>query len=214
MKRSILCNCDVEAESNFLLELLAACENSEAKSDLEMYFTVNLAFVNYFDEAIEDLGIPVLKNWTTQEQFLPISVETFEISPNLIYVPKTLKDLVTQYKKKKKILELKGQKEIEGAKEDSKFGSFLKSFPVDILLFSATLVTMIITLVVIYMVCGQSKLKALVANMAKGIETADTTDRYCICRTNWYIIGTLLIRMIGIIYLVANKIKKSSLFKG
>ena len=76
MNRSILCNCDVEAESNFLLELLAVCENSEAKTDLEMYLTVNLAFVNYFDEAIEDLGIPVLKNWTTQEQILPISVET------------------------------------------------------------------------------------------------------------------------------------------
>ena len=40
MKRSILCNCDIEAESNFLLELLAACENSETKTDLEMYFTV------------------------------------------------------------------------------------------------------------------------------------------------------------------------------
>ena len=39
-----------------------------------MYFTVNLAFVNYFDEAIEDLGIHVWKNWTTQEQILPISV--------------------------------------------------------------------------------------------------------------------------------------------
>ena len=31
MNRSILCNCDVEGESNFLLELLAVCENSEAK---------------------------------------------------------------------------------------------------------------------------------------------------------------------------------------
>ena len=32
MNRSILCNCDVEAESNFLLESLAACENLEAKT--------------------------------------------------------------------------------------------------------------------------------------------------------------------------------------
>ena len=61
MNKSILCNCDVEAESNFLLESLTACENLEAKTDLEMYFTVNLAFVNYFDDAIEDLGIPILK---------------------------------------------------------------------------------------------------------------------------------------------------------
>ena len=37
MNRSILCNCDVEAESNFLLESLAACENLETKADLEMY---------------------------------------------------------------------------------------------------------------------------------------------------------------------------------
>ena len=64
--RSILCNCDIEAESNFLLELLAACDNSE--TDLVMYFTVNLTFVNYFDNMIESLGTPVLRYWTTQEQ--------------------------------------------------------------------------------------------------------------------------------------------------
>ena len=44
LNQSILCNCDIEAESNFLLESLAACE------DLEMHFTVNLAFVNYFHD--------------------------------------------------------------------------------------------------------------------------------------------------------------------
>ena len=148
-----------------------------------MYFTVNLAFVNYFDDAIEDFGIPVLKNWTTQEQILPISIETFEFDPNLLSAPKSLKDLVAQYKNKKKILEINGQKDIEEAKKNSKFGSFLKSFFVDTFLFTAALITMIITIVVIYMVCGQSKLKALVANIAlqcaKGIEAADMTDRFC-----------------------------------
>ena len=59
MNRSILCNCDVEAESNFLLESPAACEGSATKTDLEMPFTINLAFVNYFDDMIEELGIPV-----------------------------------------------------------------------------------------------------------------------------------------------------------
>ena len=47
MNRSILCNCDIEAESNFLLESLAACEGPETKTDLEMQFTINLAFANY-----------------------------------------------------------------------------------------------------------------------------------------------------------------------
>ena len=40
MNRSILCKCDVEAESNFLLESLAACENLETKTDLEIIRTL------------------------------------------------------------------------------------------------------------------------------------------------------------------------------
>ena len=88
-----MCNCDIEAESNFLLESLAACEGPEAKTDLELYFTVNLAFVNYFQEILENLGKHILLNWTTQEQILPVSLETFEVSPNLINGAKTLQDL-------------------------------------------------------------------------------------------------------------------------
>ena len=57
-------NFNIESENNFLLELLAAGDNSETKTDLVMYFTVKLAFVNYFDSVIESLGIPVLRNWT------------------------------------------------------------------------------------------------------------------------------------------------------
>ena len=173
-----------------------------------MYFTVNLAFVNYFDDAIEDLGIPILKkigqprNKFDQFQYKPLKLAQACSMP-----PKTLKELVSQYKNKQRILEIKGQKEIEEAKTNSKFGSFLKSFLVDILLFTAALVTMIIILTVIYMMCGQSKLKALVANIAlqciKAVEVAGMTDRYCICKPNWYIIGILLIIMLGIIYLVA-----------
>ena len=75
LNRSVLCNCDVEAESNFLLESLAVCENSE--TDLVMYFTVNLAFVDYFDNLVESLDVPILKMWTTQEQILPIFLQNF-----------------------------------------------------------------------------------------------------------------------------------------
>ena len=79
------------------------------KTDLEIYFTINLAFMNYFDDIIEELGIPVLRNWTTQEQILPLSIETFEISPNLLNAPKTLRDLAIQYQNKRHILDQKEQ---------------------------------------------------------------------------------------------------------
>ena len=107
MNQSILCNCDIEAESSFLLESLAACEGPDAKTDLEMHFTLNLAFVNYFGEILENLGKHILLNWTTQEQILPILLETFEIIPNLINAPRTLRDLAVQYRNKMNILDKK-----------------------------------------------------------------------------------------------------------
>ena len=75
-------------------------------------------------------------------------------------------------------------------------------------------------LVIIHMVCGQSKLKTLVANIAlkcvKGIVAADPRyqDIYCACKMQWYIIGMLLIILLGMIYLVTNKVKKSNLLRG
>ena len=120
MNRSILCNCDIEAESNFLLESLAACEGPETKTDLKMHFTINLAFANYFDDMIEELGIPISRNWMTQEQILPLSLETFEINPNLINALKTLQELAIQYRNKKNILDTKEQ-ELDKPEENSKF---------------------------------------------------------------------------------------------
>ena len=217
MNRSILCNCDIEAESNFLLESLAACEGSETKTDLEMHFTINLAFMNYFDDMIEELGIPISWNWTTHEQILPFSLKTFEISSNLLNAPKTLQDLAVQYHKQRNILNKKEQ-ETENPEENSKFKSFLNSFLADILIFTAALITLIITLVIIYVMYGQSKLNALVTNIAmqriKTVEAADVSNILCTCKMQWYIMGMLTIITLGMLYLVTNKIRKSSFFKG
>ena len=59
LNRSILCNCNVEAESNFLLESLAACDKFNTDMDLVLYFKVNLAFVNYFGNWVESLDVPI-----------------------------------------------------------------------------------------------------------------------------------------------------------
>ena len=36
-----------------------------------MYFAVNLAFLNYYDNLIGSLDVPIFKNWTSQEQIFP-----------------------------------------------------------------------------------------------------------------------------------------------
>ena len=86
------------------------------------------------------------------------------------------------------------------------------------LLLIAALITIVVALVVMYMVCKQSKLKALVANIAlqctKAVEVANSPTRYCICEPNWYIMGLLLIMLLGITYLAMCKVRISCLFKG
>ena len=65
------------------------------------------------------------------------------------------------------------------------------------------------------MLYGQSKLKALVTNIAmqriKAVEAADMSDMLC---TQWYIMGMLIIITLGMLYLVTNKIRKTSFCKG
>ena len=125
--------------------------------------------------------------------------------------------MAIQYQNKRNILDQKEQ-ELEKTKEASKFKSFLSSFLADILLFTAALVTIIITLVTIYIMYGQSKLKALVTNIAmqciRGVEATDMSDMLCMCKTQWYIMGMLIIITLGMLYLVTSKIRKSSFFKG
>ena len=218
MNQSILCNCDIEAESNFLLESLAACKGLDAKTDLEMHFTVNLAFMNYFDDILESLGKQISLNWTKQEQILPISLKTFEISPNLINAPKTLQDLAVGYRNKKKILDKEECNSDKSKESDSKFQSFLNSFIADVLIFTAALITLIIMLIIIYVLYRQSKLKALVTKIAmqriREVEAADMNGMLYTCKTQWYIMGMLIIITLGMLYLVTNKIRKTSFCKG
>ena len=47
INRTVLCNYRKEVEDNFLLEFIAACPGKQ--SVLTMYFTVNTAFIHYFD---------------------------------------------------------------------------------------------------------------------------------------------------------------------
>ena len=218
MNRSILCNCDIEAESNFLLESLAACEGPDAKTDLEMHFTVNLAFMNYFDDILENFEKPIALNWTKQEQILQISLKTFEINPNLINAPTMLKELAVRYRNKKNTFDKEERNLDKPGENNSKFQSFLNSFMVDVLIFIAALITLIVALIVMYVLYGQSKLKALVTNIAmqriRAVEAADMNGTLCTCMTQWYIMGMLIIITLGMLYLVTSKIRKTSFCKG
>ena len=58
INRTVLYNCGIEGEDNFLLELIATCPGKQ--SDLFMYFTVNTMFMHYFDSLTNDLEVHIL----------------------------------------------------------------------------------------------------------------------------------------------------------
>ena len=82
------------------MESLAACHDT--KSKLVMYFTVNTAFTSLPNS----LKFPLLLNWTTHEETLPISLQSFDFNPDLLESPKPLKDFVHQFQHNKEIFDL------------------------------------------------------------------------------------------------------------
>ena len=105
VNRSVLSNCGIQAENHFLLESSAACENANSK--LTMYFTVNTAFVNYLDKfpnLTESLEFLVIKNRTTFEQTLPISLNISKFDQMLLTVSTDLKEFINSYTNHKEIL--------------------------------------------------------------------------------------------------------------
>ena len=68
------------------------------------------------------------------------------------------------------------------------------------------------------MLYGQSKVKALVTNIAmqriKAVEAAGMSDILCTCMTQWYTMGMLIIITLGMLYLVTKTLRKTSFCKG
>ena len=77
-----------------------------------MHFTVNTAFVNYLDQIdnlTETLEVPTLKNMTTYEQTLPMSLNISKFDSELLTAPRILKDFIHPYNFKKEIFDLTGR---------------------------------------------------------------------------------------------------------
>ena len=209
LDRNIWCNCDIEAESNFLLEPLAACGEHE-KPDLEMYFTVNVAFVDYLEQLNETITTPINRNWTNVKQSIPISLDSFLLSSKLMHTPVMLKDFIEQYQENR----------ITTTKQHSltsKFRTFINSFLVDMLIFIVAILTVFLVFVILYIVTGQSKLKMLVTTMAlqrvRAVEAFNTKRQAQNCNSELLKI-LMVLNLVIVVSLLLRKIKKSVFFWG
>ena len=208
VKGTVLHSCVIEAEYNFLLGSIAACPGKQ--SALTMYYTVNSAFMYYFDSLTDNLETNISQNWTTQEQVFPISLQMFEFDSKLLKAPKTLKDLVYQYKQKAQILNKR-------EKNNSKH-SFFDNLIMDVFLFIATILSMIATAVIVHIVCNIKKLEALITCIAfQPIKQTEAIfgngKEQHNCTMQWYTIAALTLMIVGVTMYVLATTQKCTIFR-
>ena len=107
VNRSVLCNFGIEVENHFLLKSFAAWQDTNSK--LTMYFTFNTAFVNYLDKfpnLTKSLVFLIIKNKTTFEQTLSISLNISKFDPTLLTALSNLKEFINSYTNDKETVDL------------------------------------------------------------------------------------------------------------
>ena len=93
---------------------MAACQDTNSK--LTVYFTVNMAFVNYLDKfpnLTEPLEFPIIRKITTFDQTLPISLNSSKFDPTLLTASSNLREFINSYTNNKETFYLQERHEVK-----------------------------------------------------------------------------------------------------
>ena len=198
VNRSVLCNCAIEVENHFLLESLAACENTNSK--LTMYFTVNTAFINYLDKfpkLTKFLEFPIIKDKTTFEQTLPISLNISKFDSTLLTASNDLKEFINSYTNHKEIFDL--QERHDNTELNTNKNFFSENYIMDIFMFISVIISLLATILKVYLLCKHKKLQMLIASLVlhqvKEVHAVTQREINSECR---------ILAYIGIIIIIIN----------
>ena len=166
--------------------------------------------MNYLEQLNETLTTTINRNWMNAKQPIVISLDSFPINPKLMDAPIMLKDIMEQYQENKMTI-------IRQDNPKSKFRKFLNSFLVNTLIFITAILTVFLVLVIIYILTGQSKLKALITTVTlqrvRAMEALNTDRQVQNCNSG--LLKVLMIQnLIMVVSLVLREIKKSIFFWG
>ena len=208
-----MCNCSIEADNHYLLESLAACDKRDSK--LTMYITINTAFANYlemFPNLTDSLQIMLIKNRTRYEQILPITLSVSEFDSSLLHASANLKDFINDYTKRKEISDL--QERYESTSNTNK-NFFSNNHIVNIFIFISSIISLISTTLIMYLMCKHKKIRTLLASLVLhqvkevGTSSRETNSE---CTTLAYI--GIILTILSLIIVMYLDYRKSKIFKG
>ena len=165
-------------------------------------------YLDNFKEQLEISSLDVNQNWTTQEQILPISLQSTPLDKKLLKVPETLKGLVQQYRQKGQTLKVY---------ESKTKNKCFDNIAIDIFLFISAIISMLVVIAIIYIVCKHVKLKSLSTGIAfqpiKQTEAAVASQIQQNCTAQWYAIAALTLMIVLLIIYICLTMQRFTIFK-
>ena len=206
-----MCNCSIEGDNHYLLESLATCDNRDSK--LIMYFTINMTFANYLEMFPNlTLKFPLIKTRTPYEQPLPVKLNISDFDKSLLHASTNVKDFINSYMKRKEIFDLQ---ERHATLLNTNKNFFSNNHIFDIFVFVSSIISLISTTLIIYLMCKHKKIRMLIVSLVLhqvkevGTSSKETNSE---CTTLAYVGITLTI--LSLIIVTFLHYRKSSFCKG
>ena len=133
-----------------------------------MYFTVNTGFLNYLDKfpkLTESLEFPIIRNKTTFEQTLPISLNVSKFDLTSLTASSDLKEFINSYTNNNEIFGLQERYDSMEVKLNTNKNFFSDNYIVDIFLFITVIISLLTTTLTVYLLCKHKKLQTLIASL-------------------------------------------------
>ena len=215
VNRSVLCNCGIEVENHFLLESLAACQDTNSK--LVMHLTVNTSFINYIDQflnLIESFEFLIIKNNTTFEQVLPIFLNMSKFYPTLLTASRDLKEFIHWYTNDKEICDLQERHNSMELNTNKNF--FSDNYIIDIFLFITAIISLLATTLTVYLLCKHKKLRMLIASLVlhKVKEVGAVTQKEINNEYKTFNYISLVLTILGLLMVAILHYRKSKWCRG
>ena len=177
------------------MESIASCNKKITK--LTMYFTINLAFINYLDMLPNlTVSLTLIRDRTHYEQPLPIHLNIPHYDSSLPNRPSKLKEFLHNYIQSTNDREIFDLLERHTTHTFSPYKHFFLNQIVNIFMFTSSIISIITITLVIYLFCIRSIVPSLILHKAKEVEAKLTTE------TNNPECGTLAYIGMALIYRV------------
>ena len=133
-----------------------------------MHFTINTALINYLDQfpnLTGPLEFPIIRNKTTFEHILPISLKVSKFDPTLHTAPSDLKECIYRYTNNKEIFDLQERYDSTELELNTNKNFFSDNYIIDVFLFITAIVSLLATTLTVQSLCKEKKLRMLIVSL-------------------------------------------------